>query len=270
MQPRPRRAQQIPVAQHHRRDAPRREGEGDFRCRAVIAPPRAFTAAARDVEENLFQRAPAVARQQPLRRVVVLDAAVLHDDDTFAQPLDLGHVVRGEQHGGIAVATIALEPRPHPVGGVGIERRGRLVEQQQFRRVDQRLRQRHPRLLSGRELPGLAVEQIGEVEGLAEFLDAAGKIGYAIEHAEHGEILPDGEPHRHFDVGTFEIHALQHAVALARHFRPEHPDAAGGRRDEPHDHRDGGGLAGAVAAEKAGDRARREANEMPSTAGTVL
>ena len=64
---------------------------------------RCFGAAARDVEEHLFERLAAVAVEQARRRVVVLDAARFHDDDALAQALDLGHVVRGEQHGRAAL-----------------------------------------------------------------------------------------------------------------------------------------------------------------------
>src|SRR4029077_14533757 len=66
--------------------------------------------AARDVEEHLFQIAAAVAVDQLRRRIVVLDSASLEHDDAVAQPLDLAHVVGGEQHGRAALATIALEP----------------------------------------------------------------------------------------------------------------------------------------------------------------
>ena len=64
---------------------------------------------------------------------------------------------------------------------------------------------------------------------------------------------------------------LQHAVALARHLGAEHPHRARGRRDEPHQHRDRGGLAGAVAAEQAGDRAgrQRERNAVDRRRGLV-
>src|SRR6267143_756707 len=47
-------------------------------------------AAARHVEKNLLQGLAAVAGEQMRRRVVVLDAPLLHDDDALAQPLDLG------------------------------------------------------------------------------------------------------------------------------------------------------------------------------------
>ena len=134
-----------------------------------------------------------------------------------------------EQHRGMAVAAVAVEPGPHPVGGIGIERGRRLVEQQQFRGVDQRFGERHPGLLPGRKLAGRAVEQIGQIKRVGELGDTLGKVGHAIEHAEHRQILPDREPHRHLDIGALEIHPVQNAVALPRHLRPEHRDAARGR-----------------------------------------
>ena len=80
-----------------------------------------------------------------------------------------------------------------------------------------------------------------------------------IEPAEHGEVLPHREPHRHVDIGAFEIHPAQHLGALLRHRMPQHLDAARGRQHQPHDHGDGRGLAGAVAAQQAGDAAARDA-----------
>ncbi len=119
---------------------------------------------------------PAVTCEQFCRRVVVFDAAALHDDDALAQPFDLVHVVRGEQHRGVALAAVAFEMAAHPVGGVGIERGGRLVEQQHIRIVDQRLGERDPRLLSGRKAAGRTVEQIGEIELARQFRDAFAQV----------------------------------------------------------------------------------------------
>ncbi len=224
----------------------------------VIAPPRCVCLRRARRRGKLLRACPAVTRQQFCRRVVVLDAAALHDDDALAQPLDLGHVVRGEQHRGMALAAIAFEMAAHPVGGVGIERGGRLVEQQHVRIVDQRLGERDARLLSGRQAAGRTVEQIGEIELARQLRDAFAQILDAVEHAEHRQVLPHREPHRHFDVGAFEIHAVQDAIALPRHFGAEHGHAAGGRQDEPHDGGDGRGLAGAIAAEEPGDRTGRQ------------
>src|SRR5207302_7260370 len=106
--------------------------------------------AARDVEEYLFQRGAVVARHDLVGAVVILDAAALHDDDAVAQPFHFQHVMRRQQDGGVMGPAVVLQMLPHPVGGIWIERSRRLVEQQQFRLVDQRLRQRDAGLLPGR------------------------------------------------------------------------------------------------------------------------
>ena len=148
---------------------------------------------------------------------------------------------------------------PDPVGGIGIERGGRLVQQQQFGLVDQRLGQRHARLLPGGEFAVGAVEEVAEIEIGGELLDALAQILHRIEPAEDREVLPHREPHRHVDIGAFEIHPAQHLGALLGHRIAQHLDAPRGRQHQPHDHGDGRGLAGAVAAEQPGDAAARDA-----------
>ena len=74
------------------------------------------------------------------------------------------------------VLAIGLKMLPDPVGGIGIERRGRLVQQQQFGLVDQRLRQRHAGLLPGGELAVGAVEEVAEIEIGGELRDALAQI----------------------------------------------------------------------------------------------
>src|SRR5882757_6075644 len=113
---------------------------------------RAVHPAARDVQKHLFQRGAVVAGHDGFGRVVVLDTAALHDDDAVAEPLDLEHVVRGQEDGGVVRLAIALQMTPAPVGCVRIERGGRLVQQQQLGLVDQRLGKRNAGLLPGGEL----------------------------------------------------------------------------------------------------------------------
>src|SRR5262249_46713397 len=86
-------------------------------------------------------------------------------------------------------ASSTVAPRAHPVGGVGVERGGRLVEQQHLRRVDQRLGERHACLLSGRELADRPIEKFGEVELLRQRGDAGTEVLDGIEPAEHSEVL---------------------------------------------------------------------------------
>ena len=117
----------------------------------------------------------------------------------------------------------------------------------------------------------VVVEKLGQLKLTGDLGDAAGEVGDRVEAAEDGEILPYREPVRHVDIGTLKIHPVQHLIALARHFRAEH--ARGPRRGhyQAQDHRDGGGLAGAVAAEKPGDGAalERERNAVDRAGGLV-
>jgi hypothetical protein len=178
--------------------------------------------------------------------------------------------VRSEQHGCRVTDTIALQVRAHPVSGVGIERCGRLVEQQHLRPVEQGLGERHTRLLAGRQLAGRAVEEFNKIEVASKLQDARVDVGCAIELREYGQVLPHREARRHVHVRAFEIHPVQHAVALARHLGAQYRDGAGGRRHQPHDGRNGGRLAGAVAAKQAGNRTHAQAKGNAVNGGRAL
>ena len=129
---RPRRAQEVEIAQHHRGHPMVSEGDRRALRARFIARPRAPRRARAPHRERPSSRrlCLAVAGQQALRRVVVLDAAVLHHDDALAQPLHLGHVRRG---GAARSSHAARESAP---GASGPSRRcldqgsGRLVEQE--------------------------------------------------------------------------------------------------------------------------------------------
>ena len=122
----------------------------------------------------------------------------IEQDDAIGEPLDLGHVVRGEQQGGAAGLGIVLELAPDPVGGVGIERGGRLVEQEKLGRVEQRLGEADARLLAGRQLAGRAIEQRLDLQILGDIGDALGRVGDAVEPGIDGEVLlaPSAAPAR--------------------------------------------------------------------------
>src|SRR6476619_2705579 len=98
-----------------------------YRCRSsygLAAPP-----AARHIEEYFFKRLAAVARKQMRRRVIILDAPFIHDDDALTQAFDLPHVVRGKQHRRALIAAVPLDPRAHPIRRVGVKRGSWFVEQ---------------------------------------------------------------------------------------------------------------------------------------------
>ena len=83
----------------------------------------------------------------------------------------------------LAVA-VMLETAAHPVGGVGIERGGRFVEQQHVGMVEQRLGDRHAGLLAGADsLPVGRSMKFGQLKFLRERVDARFRIRDAIEPA---------------------------------------------------------------------------------------
>ena len=68
----------------------------------------------------------------------------------------------------LRVAPMRLELGAHPIRGIRIERGCRLVEQQQFGIVDQRLGESHAGFLPGREAPARTIEKLDEREILGE------------------------------------------------------------------------------------------------------
>ncbi len=151
-----------------------------------------MAAAAGDVEKHVLLGRPAVAADQVAGRPAIDDMAVLHHDDVVAQPLDLGHVVRGEHDRGAAFAAVTVEMVADPIGGVGVERGGRLVEQQNLRPVDQRLGKADPGFLAGRQAAGRPVQKRRQVERFGELCHPAGGVPHAVQAGEDGKVLPYG------------------------------------------------------------------------------
>src|SRR6266849_6780786 len=153
-------------------------------CRSLHGLAHVGTAA-RDVEEHLFKGLAPIALQQPRRRPVILDPSLFHDDDALAEPLDFAHIVGSEKDGGAALGAVALQPRSHPISGVGIERGGGFVEQQYLRAIDESLGERDAGSLPGRQLAIRPVEQIRELEFVGERGNSIGEPLDAVKAAEY-------------------------------------------------------------------------------------
>src|SRR5437868_1854278 len=69
-----------------------------------------------------------------------------------------GQVVRGEEDRGAGAVAVVFEIAAHPIAAVGIERGGRLVEQEEFGLVQQRLGERNPGLLARGQFTGWALK----------------------------------------------------------------------------------------------------------------
>src|SRR5581483_5362578 len=109
------------------------------------------------------------------------------DRDAVADELDLGQEVRVEEHGDALFAQ-ALEEDAYGAAPDGIERGGRLVEQEQTRLADERLRDAEPLLHSLRHAVDAAVRRVGEgdeVEQAAALGGSAARPGEALVQLEH-------------------------------------------------------------------------------------
>ena len=206
--------------------APTRRGENAMysaRLRAHCAASERFAAPARDVEEHLLEIGAAIARDEIGRRVVVNDLALLQHDDALAQPLDLAHVVRGEQHGGAARrrdsapaserTQSAVSGSSDAVGSSSSSTSGSLISD---------LASATRVFWPADSLPVGRSSRSTRSSSSASACDARVDVGHAVEHAEHLEVLPHREPHRHVDIGALEIHPVQHAMALPRHVGAKH------------------------------------------------
>jgi len=82
--------------------------------------------------------------------------------------------VRGPQDAAVGLGGQRADPFANDLGRRGVERRGRLIEQQQLRAVQQRLGQTDPRLLAGGERAELGIAQLLQIKLLEQRLDAPG------------------------------------------------------------------------------------------------
>ena len=150
-------------------------------------------AAAHDIEENLFQGLSAMGLNQGRWHPIFDDAAFVQENDTVSEPLHLSHVVRSKKQRGPTGVGILLELPPNPIGGIGIERGGGLVEEKQLGRIEQGLGEAHACLLPSRQLAGRAVKQRLYLQIFGDIGDALSGIRDAVKTSIDGEVLLYGQ-----------------------------------------------------------------------------
>ena len=194
------------------------------------------------------------------------EAAAVQDRDPVAEHLDVRDDVRGEEHrdaggaqAGDEVAHLAAPDRVEPAH--------RLVEENDFGIVHERLGQAHPLQHALGELPELAVPgRLVEVHAAQEIGGAgpagrrpvAEQLGAVLQQLARGEVV-------------VEVRLLGQVAEACVHGHvgdvvAEDAGAAAGRGHEPHQDLDRRGLAGAVAA--ASERAH--ATEVQESRRVVL
>src|SRR5687767_15009304 len=146
---------------------------------------------ARYGDEKLFERgAPVLARQSP-RVAFEQDAPLREEEDAVADLLDLVHVVRSPQHAAPAGGGEVAHARAYVARRRGVERGGRLVEQEEARAVEHRLGERDARLLARGEDAALRVAEGPQVELREQLADPRREARDAVDHAEDAQALAD-------------------------------------------------------------------------------
>src|SRR6266545_1690867 len=148
---------------------------------------------ARDRDEELLERRLAVLARQGARVALEQDPAARQEEDAVADLLDLGHVVRGPEHGARSATREGADLGADLLGARGIERRGRLVEEEQPGRVEERLREPDARLLARGEDAELHVAESLQLELAEERVDPRADRAHPVEEPEHAQVLGDRE-----------------------------------------------------------------------------
>mmetsp|Transcript_36033 Transcript_36033/g.87523 ORF Transcript_36033/g.87523 Transcript_36033/m.87523 type:complete len:1121 (-) Transcript_36033:371-3733(-) len=199
-----------------------------------------------DAEVRLEEERGADAAQPPLR----------HDGDAVGEQLRLVEEVRGE-HERPPLALLSQQP-PDGAAGVRVHAGGGLVEEDGARAAHQSDAEAQLALLPAGERAGGRVLALGELHLLEHLLDRLVQRGAeeALERAVQPQVLRRREAledHVHLRADAEGEADLRH---LRRDALAVDARVARGRRDQPSEHRDGGGLPRAVGAEQRGDLPR--------------
>ena len=189
----------------------------------------------------------------------LLDRAVrqqhaIGDVGDLVTALGLVHVMGRDQHGE-PFRRERMDLVPELAPRLGIDAGGRLVEQQKLRVGQRAGAEREPLLPAARQLARELLLAPGEPEPLDHRARRRARIGEPIEPRDEFEVLAHREV-------LIEAEALRHVadvaldlVGLGADVVAEAGAVALVGREQPAQHADGRGLAGAVGAEEAVDRA---------------
>ena len=186
---------------------------------------------------------------------MVDDRAALEQEDPVAGPLDVAHQVRREQQADAELAARLADQREHLLAAGRVEPRRRLVEEDEHRVVDERLRELHALPHPGRVAADRPVALLEQAD-VAQRVRGAG-AGLAARQAAH--LRHVAEELRRRDVPRQAV-VLGHVAEpgpdrdVARRVLPERLGDALRRLEQAEEDADQGALAGAVRAEQPRDR----------------
>ena len=164
-----------------------------LRCKAVGARAGRDQRRQAGVRDDLVRRA---ARHQP----------AIGDVGDLVAALGLVHVMGGDEHGD-ALRGQRVDLVPEGAPRLGVDARGRLVEQQQLRLVQHAGRKRQALLPAAGQRARQLVLARGEAQPLERLVHHLAQVAQAVEPADELEVLADGQV-------FIEAEALRHVAGL--------------------------------------------------------
>ena len=148
--------------------------------------------------------------EELLGLVLLDDLAAVHEDHAVGDGAGEAHLVGDAQHGH-ALARQLDHDVEHFLDHLGVERRGRLVEQHDLGPHAERAGDRHALLLAARELAGILQRLLGDAHPLQQV--HGDLLGVLLGHLLHpdrrqGQVLEDGEVRE-------QVERLEHHADLA-------------------------------------------------------
>ncbi len=194
------------------------------------------------------------------------DAPLLDEDQPPAEPLHVTEVVCREQHGGAFAAVHLRDERSDALLCEHVDPDGRLVEVEDTRAIQDRGGEIAAHPLSEAQLTHGRLQQLAQLERLDDAIELAPIVGVGhaiealdeLERLDERQVPPQGGPLAEDDADVQRI-----ANAIAPRHEAVDDDLAARRDEDPGQHLDGRGLAGAVPADIADELALRDVEADP-------
>ena len=187
-------------------------------------------------------------REQLLRRLVLLDFAVVDEDDPVGYLAGKAHFVGDHQHGDAGVCQL-LHQLQHLAYHLGVKGAGGLVEQDHVRVHGQRTGNGDALLLTAGEALGVGVGLVSQTHARQQLV-GAGRDGFLVLQLQQAgcqlKVLFHGQVGEQVEVLEHHAHLLAHGVDVRLvYLHPLKLDGAGGRGLQPVQAAQKGGLAAA-------------------------
>ena len=209
------------------------------------------------VEKGGLQRIGPGLRLQLVGRALRDDGPVVDDRDALRHAIRFVHVVRREEHRHLLRLVQIPDLRPELVPALGVEAEGRLVEEDDLRRVQEAARDLEPPSHAAGELLHQRVAAIPELEEPQQPLAALEPdlAGHVVEQRVHLHVLPRGQVAVEARILEDDAELRPGGVRVRRRIQPVEPHRAARRPEQRRHHLDRGGLPGAVRTEEGEDLA---------------